>query len=377
MKSKLLLLIASCAALAIAAIPVRDELRLRRLQAQVATLRERYPPPPRASEPRASEILARIDALGERLRPFGGEPYTPPWMWKREHEPLLADMLAPLDFFFDGLAEILESPEARSLLAEDAVVARRIARLGTLRGWSNLLGGRAVLASRRPGGSADCARSLALAFDLLHLKDGATANDCILRVGMEGIEIEALQEALASDSIDASLLRAALDGRLARTAAPERLEMALRSEIAFFEEASADLQAFALAGDCTRGEALAWLQGDLESLREALDLAGSKTPQGWQRGLAVAWPLAGVVQSSLVHRRRLELARTALALREHRQRYGCWPSDLRELEPGVPLADPVSGEPFAFESTGSGVRLAPAPASVRKSIVGEVWHLDG
>ena len=377
MKHKLLLCVAGCTALAIAAIPLRDGLRLRGLQARVATLRERYPAPPRAPEPQASELLARIDALNGRLLPFGGEPYTPPWMWAREHEPLLADLLAPLDFFFDGLAEIVESPEGRAVLAQDVVVARRTARLATLRGWTNLLGGRAVLASREPGGSRTSAHSLALAFDLLHLEDSARANDCMLRVGMEGIAIAALHEVLASDSIDAGLVRALLDERLARAAAPDRLAMALRGEIAYYEEASADLQAFALAVDCTRGEALDWLQGDLEGLGDSLDLADSAAPRAWQRLLTVASPMAFAVRASLVHRRRLELARTALALREHRQRYGCWPSDLRELEPGVPLADPVSGEPFAYESSESGMTLAPAPASARKSIVGEVWHLDG
>lgn len=221
---------------------VRTRVERLRAGAHIEAPASEYQPPPVAS----LVFFRRLEGLDvwlERRAPSRAG-LGAPWRWQPSEAERLAEELQPLATFFHEIKRILDEPACREALGEGARLARLAPlfeataeellvdtpKLAAARNWSNLLCARAVVAARRPETREEAPRRLGQALDLAHLIDDGTYYGLFIRTMGTDITLLALQTLLA-EGVDASLLRSALDERLARAVRPEACELAFASEV--------------------------------------------------------------------------------------------------------------------------------------------------
>lgn len=174
-----------------------------------------------------------------------------------------------------------------------------------------------------------------------------------------GVAIRILPELFQADVLDFAELRAELEPRLRRAADPSAFDRAMGAEAAWLRKMWSEWDGFELDMEHDGSDVI-------EEMVRQVKINQSTCPAD-ERGKRVADVYYG---DRLNHthqgRRRLNIARVALALRVHHEAHGDWPVSLDALAPlfaGVVPADPCTGIPFDYALDAAHVRLAaPGPA---------------
>jgi len=303
-----------------------------------------------------SQSSSRFSELIDAERPTFAWGAEPPRSLSAGERAWIADMHQELS----GLARVVE--QLRRLDVEDLEWHGEVVRLGFLRECTHLLCASAWQAAEE-GRPSSAAQHLVDALALARATDGGDSMSLLVRASAEGIALRSARALLASGQVSATLLRGALAPLLADWSyAPDAAEARLYRDLT-------QLAAFEPPGDDhwsawarRYGYALEWAR----PVERALDATRLPVRSGpWAGSQYGETPNTWFVATEALHRRHAQrnVALTALAVADWRERHGTWPGTLADL--GEELGDedrldPWTGRPLAYSLGESGARIGPA-----------------
>jgi len=203
---------------------------------------------------------------------------------------------------------------------------------------------------------------------LPHLYAGLDLATCLNRPGLVWFissnvsvdnAVRILPDLLGAEDLDFAELRAELEPRLRHASDPRAFETAMGHEAVWLCNLDAEWEDIEIEVDQDLVDVIAEIVRQVELSQKPCGPDSAPLTLIADYGSR----LGGVHQT----RRRLDVARVALALLTWREARGDWPASLEELgalfEGAVPV-DPCSGDVFEYERTSTQVRLAaPGPAA--------------
>lgn len=285
------------------------------------------------------------------------------------YRPELRDRMRWLGPLVAELEELLGGEACRAALARGVSLAAaadgaRSPDVDAVRRWTNLLCSRALLDAEGGEDPLAIAR-LGRAFDLAWLVDDGTATGYEVRWEAEWIATWTTRRVVLDDLLDVAELRRAIDPRLVRSVEDARLIDCARYETELWlasaeEEVTTEpAEVPGLAPDLARPVRV---EDAFERLDEYERIAEGGRP--CEGGFPPYREDGPPVQQTLRRWHPTEIqvhqARVALALAEHRQETGEWPSDLTELAPrfgGTLPANACDARPVVLAFEDGEVRL--------------------
>ncbi len=341
------------------------------------------PYPGRPSAVVTGRFAELFEAL-ESAHPSHREPEAlvdAPWNWGRNHPPIVFPYLKELEPYLRDLEELLG--ESRPDLAErpqDLVLrgGRRFARLFIADAWRQLVG------EKNPGAAA---HRVVLALEIADRLDDGSLESHRIRVDSVLRSVGMIRWVFEADGVEPAALRSTLDRPLAEVAERTRFDRALAGELASLASMPELRDRFladpGLAGWLGRPRRATRVRGVLDQLGAALDSVGRPYPEARpalddlekEFGEPRSWQTSGrfdpgsklrEFERTIEVEAQAALARTVLALGEHRAERGDVPGQLEALAPkfeqGLPV-DPRTGAPFLYEfDDDATARVVPAPA---------------
>ena len=346
-------------------------------------------PEAHALEARLRTIVTSLDGLlpseEEIERDFGGWDLAEGTL----EEGRIAAMRRALEAAAQPLAEwrqLRTQSEFQAALARQETLGAIDFKLMESRRFVNALVWQATLEALNADGSVASAETLASIFDFARAYDGGTLLHAVIRSSLECIGLAEMRELLERGLIAPAVLRATFDPRLEMPWGSSPPCDSLQAEVATFLDRCEDIEEvvatpFASWFDRTASERATLLAG-FDGVEE-LSTWGFLSPCEY----LVRAPTENTATSylapsffsllSLRHRfaSQSSLARIALAIEAHRAEHGALPASLDELASafprGVPL-DPLTGEPFRYESNGAQARLGPSAWIQREPVAWDV-----
>jgi len=300
---------------------------------------------PAASRIEGREFYAELESLARRMTAthpeIRGWDDSVPADQLRALGPYVAELEAlSLDPRFPGLLEVPVQPHVNDEVAPTNVALQlqilmtnaELKRAGAAAALPHLYAGLDLAA---------CVRRPALHWFI-------TSGVCTIKA------IRILPELLQAGDLDYAQLRVELEPRLRRASDPAAFESAMGAHALWLHQ---------LAGEWNDSPAEL-----LEAIVRQVEINQSTcAPDGSSFPHASLSYYNDLLNGAHQNRRRLDLARVALALRAHRQESGDWPAALEELAPffnGAVPVDPCTGLPFDYERAATQVRLhAPGPVA--------------